>query len=107
MLISLLRAIFVRSLILSALILVSCTLPFVTFWLLKSESGIQIIFWASPWVVCFWSLIAFNLVGSKFWRGREVVEEWKARRGAFLWRAFKGTCWTLFCLFASYGAEFG
>jgi hypothetical protein len=107
MLRSLLRAIFERLLILLVLIVVSCTLPFATIWLLKSEIGTQVVFWTSPWVVCFWSAIAFNLVGSKFWRGREAVEEWKARRGPYLWRAFKGTCWMFSCLLASYSVEFG
>lgn len=107
MLRSLLRAIFEHLLILLVLIATSCILPFATVSLIKSDIGMQVVFWASPWVVAFWSIILYNLIGSKFWRGREYVLEQRARRGGYFWSVAKGTCWMFSCLFFSYGIEFG
>ncbi len=102
---ALLRAILERLLILIVLIVVSCTLPFATIWLVRDPIGAQIVFWVSPWVCCFWSVVAYVLVGSRFWRGRLSVEEWKARHGSYLWRAEKTTCWMFVSLVFSYAAE--
>lgn len=106
MLRSLLRAIFERLLILLVLIVVSCTLPFATIWLLKSEIGMQVVFWTSPWVVAFWSIIFYNLIGSRFWKGREYVLAHRAQRGGYFISVLKGTAWMFSCLFFSYGVEF-
>jgi hypothetical protein len=102
---ALLRAILERLLILTVLIVVSCTLPFASFWLVRDPVGAQVCFWAGPWVCCFWSLLAYVLVGSRFWKGRSAVEEWKARHGSYLWRAAKTTCWMFASLAFSYAAE--
>ena len=102
----LLRAIFERLLILVALVVASLTLPFATFWLMKSPTGAQVVFWASPWVVAFWSVIAYVLVGSRFWRGKLSVEEYNDRHGSYLWRSAKNTMWMFAALAFSYAAEF-
>jgi hypothetical protein len=64
-------------------------------------------FWLAPWTCAVWSILAYNLVGSKFWRGREAVEEWRARRGGYVRSVAKGTAWMFACLFFSYLCEFG
>jgi len=94
-------------LILIALVVVSLILPLASLWLVRDPIGAQVVFWASPWVVAFWSLIAYVLVGSRFWRGKLSVEEWKSRHGSYLWRAAKNTMWMFASLFFSYGCEFG
>jgi hypothetical protein len=103
---ALLRAILERLLILVALVIVSFTLPVATIWLVRDPVGAQVVFWVSPWVVAFWSVILYVLVGSRFWRGRAAVEEWKTRHGSYLWRAAKSTVWMFAALFLSYAAEF-
>jgi hypothetical protein len=101
----LLKALLQRLLILIALVVVSCVLPVASFWLVRDPIGAQVVFWASPWVVAFWSVIAYVLVGSRFWRGRLSVEEWKVRHGSYLWRAAKSTVWMFASLAFSYAAE--
>ncbi|HXJ03678.1 MAG TPA: hypothetical protein VNH65_01175 [Candidatus Acidoferrum sp.] len=93
-------------LILIALVAASFTLPVATYWLIRDPVGAQVVFWASPWVVAFWSVIAYVLVGSRFWRGRLSVEEWKVRHGSFFWRHAKTTVWMFASLAFSYTAEF-
>jgi len=93
--------------ILIALIVVSFILPLASLWLVRDPTGAQVVFWASPWVVAFWALLAYNLVGSKFWRGRGAVEDWRARRGGYLCSVAKSTAWMFAALFFSYGCEFG
>jgi hypothetical protein len=56
-------------------------------------------------VVAFWSLIAYVLVGSRFWRGKGSVQQWKLRHGSFLWRHAKTTAWMFASLAFSYAAE--
>jgi hypothetical protein len=63
-------------------------------------------FWTAPWTCAFWSILAYNLIGSKFWRGREAVEQWRARRGGYLRSVAKGTAWMFASLFFSYACEF-
>jgi hypothetical protein len=92
-------------LILIALVVVSFILPVASFWLVRDPIGAQIVFWVSPWVVAFWSLIAYVLVGSRFWRGKLSVEEWKSRHGCYLLRAAKSTVWMFTALAFSYTAE--
>jgi hypothetical protein len=94
-----------RLLILIALVVASFILPIASFWLLRDPIGAQIVFWASPWVVAFWSLIAYVLVGSRFWRGKLSVEDWKSRHGSYLARAAKSTMWMFAALAFSYAAE--
>jgi hypothetical protein len=77
--------------ILIALVVASTTLPFASVWLCRDPVGGQVFFWVAPWTCAFWSIIAYNLIGSKFWRGREAVEEWRARRGGYLRSVAKGT----------------
>jgi hypothetical protein len=101
----LLRAILERLLILIVLVVVSFTLPFATYWLVRDPIGAQIVFWCGPWVVAFWSVIAYVLVGSRFWRGKLSVEEWKDRHGCYLWRTAKSTMWMFAALGCSYAAE--
>ena len=103
---SLLRAILEHLVILIVLIIVSCTLPFATYWLVRDPIGAQVVFWVSPWVVAFWSVILYVLVGSRFWRGKLSVEEWKDRHGCYLWRTAKSTMWMFAALGCSYAAEF-
>ena len=102
----LLRAIFERLLILVALVVASLTLPVVTIWLVRDPIGAQVVFWVSPWVVAFWSVIAYVLVGSRFWRGKLSVEEYNDRHGSYLWRSAKNTMWMFAALAFSYAAEF-
>ena len=92
-------------LILIALVAISSILPIASFWLIRDPLGAQVVFWASPWVVAFWSLIAYVLVGSRFWRGKFSVEEWKSRHGCYIWRAAKNTMWMFAALAFSYAAE--
>jgi hypothetical protein len=92
-------------LILIGLVVVSCILPVASIWLVRDPFGAQIVFWVSPWAVAFWSLIAYVLVGSRFWRGKGSVEEWKLRHGSFLWRHAKTTAWMFASLAFSYGLE--
>jgi hypothetical protein len=106
MLKSLLKALLQRLLILIALLVASLILPVASFWLVRNPMGAQVVFWASPWVVAFWSVIAYVLVGSRFWRGRLSVEEWKVRHGSFFWRHAKTTVWMFASLAFSYTAEF-
>ena len=102
----LLKALLLRLLILMTLVLVSFILPVTSFWLVRDPIGAQVVFWASPWVVAFWSVIAYVLVGSRFWRGKGSVKEWKLRHGSFLWRHTKTTAWMFASLAFSYGLEF-
>jgi hypothetical protein len=95
-----------RLLILIVLVVASAILPFASFWLVRDPVGGQIFFWAAPWTCAFWSILAYNLIGSKFWRGREAVEEWRARRGGYLRSVAKGTAWMFASLFFSYACEF-
>ena len=53
-----------------------------------------------------WSILAYNIIGSKFWRGREAVKEWRARRGGYVRSVAKGTAWMFASLFSSYACEF-
>jgi len=50
-------------------------------------------------------VILYVLVGSRFWRGKLSVEDWKDRHGSYLWRAVKNTCWMFTALAFSYAAE--
>ena len=102
----LLKALLQRLLILMTLVVVSFILPVVSLWLVRDPIGAQVVFWASPWVVAFWSVVAYVLVGSRFWRGKGSVEEWKLRHGSFLWRHAKTTAWMFASLAFSYGLEF-
>jgi hypothetical protein len=106
MLKSLLMALLQRVIILIALVIVSFTLPIASFWLVRDPIGAQLLFWVSPWVVAFWSVIAYVLVGSRFWRGKLSVEDWRLRHGSFLWRHAKTTAWMFASLAFSYGLEF-
>ena len=101
----LLKALLQRMLILIALVVVSFILPVASFRLVRDPIGAQVVFWASPWVVAFWSVVAYVLVGSRFWRGKGSVEEWKLRHGSFLWRHAKTTAWMFASLAFSYAAE--
>jgi hypothetical protein len=101
----LLMALLRRVLILFALVVVSFILPVASFWLVRDPIGAQGVFWASPWVVAFWSVVVYVLVGSRFWRGKCSVEEWKLRHGSFLWRHAKTTAWMFASLAFSYAAE--
>ncbi|MFZ3214767.1 MAG: hypothetical protein WA192_01795 [Candidatus Acidiferrales bacterium] len=103
----LLKSLLQSMLILIALVVVSATLPFASVWLCRDPVGGQVFFWVAPWTCAFWSILVYNLIGSKFWRGREAVEEWRARRGGYLRSVAKGTAWMFACLFLSYGFEFG
>ena len=89
-----------------ALIVVSLILPVASFWLVRDPTGAQVVFWASPWVIAVWSVVAYVIVGSRCWRGRGSVEEWKLRHGSFLWRNAKTTAWMFAALGFSYAAEF-
>jgi succinate dehydrogenase hydrophobic anchor subunit len=95
-----------RVLILTALVAVSFILPVASFWLLRDPIGAQVVFWASPWVVAFWSVIAYVLIGSRCWRGKLSVEEYNDRHGSYLWRSAKNTVWMFAALAFSYAAEF-
>ena len=53
-----LMAVLRRVLILIALVVVSFILPVASFWLVRDTVGAQLVFWASPWVVAFWSVVA-------------------------------------------------
>jgi hypothetical protein len=90
-----------------ALLAASAILPFAGFWLCRDPVGGAVFFFAAPWTCAVWSIIAYNLIGSRFWRGREAVEEWRARRGGYLRSVAKGTAWMFASLFFSYGCEFG
>jgi hypothetical protein len=104
---TLLRHLLVDFLILVALLIASAVLPFISFWLIRDPVGAQIVFWAGPWVVAFWSVILYVLVGTRFWRGKLSVEDWKDRHGSYLSRAVKNTCWMFTALAFSYLLEFG
>ena len=93
-------------LIMITAVVVSFILPLATYWLVRDPIGFQIVFWASPWVVAFWSMVAYVLVGSRFWRGKLSVEEYNERHGSFLWRSAKNTVWMFTALACSYAAEF-
>jgi|SRR5215469_6449053 len=93
MLKGLLKFVLERLLILFLLVIASAVLPVASFWLVRDPLGGQLFFWAAPWTCAFWSILAYNLIGSKFWRGREAVEEWRARRGGYLRSVAKGTTW--------------
>jgi hypothetical protein len=101
----LLKSLLQRVLILIALVVVSFILPVASFRLVRDPIGAQVVLWASPWVVAFWSVVAYVLVGSQFWRGKGSVEEWKLRHGSFLWRHAKTTAWMFASLAFSYAAE--
>ena len=92
-----LMALLQRVLILFVLVFLSFSLPVATFWLVRDPLGAQFVFWVSPWVVAFWSVIAYILVGSRFWRGKPSVEDWKFRHGSYLWRAAKNTVMDVHC----------
>ena len=102
----LLKFVLQRLLILILLIVISFILPVASFWLVRDPLGAQVVFWASPWVVAFWSVAAYVLVGSRFWRGKGSMERWKLRHGSFLWRHAKTTTWMFASLAFSYSSEF-
>jgi len=102
----LLKSLLKSLLILIALVVASAILPFASFWLVRDPVGGQVFFWIAPWVVALWSVVAYVLVGSRFWRGKGSVEEWKLRHGPFLWRHAKTTAWMFASLAFSYGLEF-
>src|SRR5215472_5870950 len=106
MLKGLLKFVLERLLILFLLVIASAVLPVASFWLCRSPLGGQLFFWAAPWTCAFWSILVYNLIGSKFWRGREAVEGWRARRGGYLRSVAKGTAWMFASLFFSYAFEF-
>src|SRR5215472_1073198 len=106
MLKGLLKFVLERLLILFLLVIASAVLPVASFWLCRSPLGGQLFFWAAPWTCAFWSILAYNLIGSRFWRGCEAVEEWRARRGGYLRSVAKGTAWMFASLAFSYGLEF-
>src|SRR5215467_14355629 len=95
-----------RLLILIALVVASAILPVASFWLCRDPVGGQVFFWAAPWTCAFWSIFGYNLIGSKFWLGREAVKEWWARRGGYVRSVAKGTAWMFASLFFSYACEF-
>jgi len=95
-----------RLLILVVLVFTSAILPLASFWLVRDPVGGQVFFWAAPWTCAVWSILAYNLIGSKFWRERKAVEEWRARRGGYLHSVAKGTAWMFASLFFSYACEF-
>jgi hypothetical protein len=101
-----LKALLQSLLILITLVLVSFILPVASFWLVRDPVGAQVVFWASPWVVAFWSVVAYVFVGSRFWRGKGSVKEWKLRHGSFLRRHAKTAAWMFASLAFSYGFEF-
>src|SRR5215472_12505680 len=68
-----LMALLQRLLILIVLVVTSVILPFASFWLVRNPLGGQLFFWAAPWTCAFWSILAYNLIGSKFWCGREAA----------------------------------
>lgn len=103
----LLRSLLKSLLILIALVVASATLPVASMWLCRDPVGAQVFFWVAPWTCAFWSILAYKLIGSKFWRGRKAVEEWRARRGGYLRSVAKSTAWMFVSLFFSYGCEFG
>src|ERR1700674_5399535 len=102
----LLKALLQRLLIVITLVLLSFILPRLSFWLVRDRIGAQVVFSASRWGVAAWSVAAYVLVGSRFWRGKGSVEEWKLRHGSFLWRHAKSTAWMFASLAFSYGLEF-
>jgi hypothetical protein len=101
----LLMALLQRVLILIGLVAVSCILPVASFWLVRDPVEAQVVFWASPWVVAFWSLIAHVFVGSRFWRGREAVLAWRAERGGYVRSCMKSTGVMFGALAMSYALE--
>ena len=101
----LLTALLQRLLILIGLVVASLVLPVASFWLVRDPIGAQVVFWASPWVVAFWSVAAYVLIGSRFWRGKGSLQTWKLRHGSFLWRHAKTTGWMFASLAFSYAAE--
>lgn len=103
---TLLRHLLVDFLILVALLTASAVLPVATPWLVRNPIGAQVVFWLSPWVVAVWSIILLVMVESRFWRGRQSVEEWKARQGCWVWRHAKSTMWMFSALLFSYAFEF-
>lgn len=103
---TLLRHLLVNFIILVALLTASAILPFATPWLMRDPDMAQVVFWLSPWVVAVWSVVLRVMVGSRFWRGRQSVEEWKARQGGWVCRNAKSTMWMFSALFFSYATEF-
>lgn len=93
-------------LILIVLVLASIALPLAAVPLCRDPIGGQVFFWVAPWTCAFWSILAYNLIGSKFWRGRENVLAWREARGGYLCSVAKGTGWMFASLFFSYAAEF-
>ena len=102
----LLKALLKSVIILIALVVGSFILPVASFWMICDPIGAQVVFWGSPWVVAFWSVVAYVLVGSRFWRGKYSVEQWRLRHGSFFWRHAKTTAWMFASLAFSYTAEF-
>lgn len=104
---TLVRHLLVDFLILVALLIASAVLPFASFWLCRSESGGQIVFWVGPWTCAVWVLLVSQLVGSQFWLGAAHVRAWRAARGGYVVSSLKATAWMFFGLFASYACELG
>ncbi len=101
---------FLRSLLKSLLILAifvpfAVVMPLASFWLCRTPEGAQVVFWAAPWSAAFWALLAHVMVGSKFWRGRQSVEAWRAARGGFLASGIRSTVVMFSTLGASYALE--
>jgi hypothetical protein len=93
--------------ILVVLLAASAILPFGSFWLCRSESGGQIVFWVGPWTCAVWVLLVSQLVGSRFWLGAAHVRAWRTAHGGYLTTSLKATAWMFFGLIASYACELG
>jgi hypothetical protein len=104
---SLLRSLLEDLLIAVALLAASAILPFASFWLCRSETGGQVVFWVGPWTCAVWVLLVSQLVGSRFWLGAAHVRTRRAAHGGYLVTSLKATAWMFFGLFTSYACELG
>jgi hypothetical protein len=103
---SLLKFLLKSVLNLIALVAVSLTLPIASFRLISNPTGAEVVSFVVPWTVAFWVVILRTFVGSRFWKGREAVLEWRARHGGYIRNSISGTGWMFGSLIASYCAEF-
>lgn len=105
MLRSLLRSLLRDLLIAVMLLATSAILPFASFWLCRTSTGAQVLFWCGPFTCAVWVLFIVQLGSCRFWRGAAYVRAWREAHAGYLHTVLRGTCWMFAGLILSFAAE--
>jgi len=102
--IRLLKHLIGTTLIAMALVPFAFFLP-VMFLTAKDPDARVAVFFAAPFSASVLTLIYSVLSAAPWRRGREAVLEWREANGGLIASWIRGTCWTFFGLFFSFGSE--